>query len=156
MSLDDAEPAAAAPAEGIAVVVLTNNRVHLLQQCVENVLARTSDATCEIVIWNNGSTDGTREYLESLDDPRINVVQSEKNIGQNGYARGFALTRLRISSNSTTTSLTLRELGCEPARRVSTTARGRLSGGRPRGRSARLAARSTAIGSVRTSTSRWR
>ena len=90
-----AEPAGASTAarEGsIAVVVLTNNRVHLLRKCVENVLARASEATREIVIWNNGSTDGTRDYLDSLDDPRLKVVHSEENVGQNGYARGFALT----------------------------------------------------------------
>ena len=75
------------PADGIAVVVLTHNRVHLLRKNVENVLLRTSPATREIVIWNNASTDGTAEYLESLDDPRIRVVRSEKNIGQNAYAR---------------------------------------------------------------------
>ena len=81
-----------AAGEGIAVVVLTHNRLHLLQQCVENVLLRTSDATREIVIWDNASQDGTAEYLKSLDDPRIRVVRSEKNIGQNGYARAFRLT----------------------------------------------------------------
>ncbi len=78
--------------EGIAIVVLTHNRVHLLQKCVENVLLRTSGATREIVIWNNASTDATRAYLDSLEDPRIRVVHSEKNIGQNGYARAFRLT----------------------------------------------------------------
>lgn len=77
---------------GIAVIVLTNNRVHLLRKCVENVLAVTSPATREIVIWNNGSTDGTGEYLATLDDPRLTVVQHEENIGQNAYARAFALT----------------------------------------------------------------
>ena len=51
-------------ADGIAVVVLTHNRVHLLQKCVENVLLRTSEATREIVIWDNASPDGTPEYLE--------------------------------------------------------------------------------------------
>jgi GT2 family glycosyltransferase len=76
----------------IAVVVLTHNRVHLLRHCVENVLGRASDATIEIVIWNNGSTDGTREYLDSIDDPRLIVVHHDANIGQNGYWRGFALT----------------------------------------------------------------
>jgi GT2 family glycosyltransferase len=44
----------------IAIVVLTHSRVHLLQQCVENVLARTSTLTREIVIVDNGSTDGTK------------------------------------------------------------------------------------------------
>jgi GT2 family glycosyltransferase len=77
---------------GIAVVVLTHNRVHLLQKCVENVLLRTSHATREIVIWDNASPDATREYLGSLEDPRIRVVTSEKNIGQNAYARAFRLT----------------------------------------------------------------
>ena len=62
----------------IAVVVLTHNRVHLLQQCVENVLLRTSAATREIVIWDNASTDGTADYLQSLVDPRIRVVASEQ------------------------------------------------------------------------------
>ncbi len=78
--------------DGIAVVVLTNSRVHLLRKCVENVLLRTSEMTREIVIWDNASTDGTAEYLRSLDDPRIRVVHSEKNIGQNAYARAFRLT----------------------------------------------------------------
>jgi GT2 family glycosyltransferase len=80
------------PAATIAVVVLTHNRVHLLRKCVENVLPRASASTTEIVIWNNGSTDGTRDYLDSLDDPRVSVVHSEANIGQNAYARAFALT----------------------------------------------------------------
>jgi GT2 family glycosyltransferase len=76
----------------IAVVVLTHNRLHLLRQCVENVLLRTSDLTTEIVIWDNASTDGTGEYLASIEDHRFRVVRSDRNVGFNGYARGFALT----------------------------------------------------------------
>ncbi|MGH2821416.1 MAG: glycosyltransferase family 2 protein [Thermoleophilaceae bacterium] len=77
---------------GIAIVVLTHNRVQLLQKCVENVLLRTSDETREIVIWDNGSTDGTAEYLRSLDDPRFRVLRSDTNVGHNGYARSFRET----------------------------------------------------------------
>jgi GT2 family glycosyltransferase len=76
----------------IAVVVLTYNRDHLIGKCVENVLLRTSDATREIVIWDNASSDGTADYLATIDDPRVKVVRSEVNIGQSGYARAFALT----------------------------------------------------------------
>jgi GT2 family glycosyltransferase len=76
----------------VAVVVLTHNRVHLLRRCVENVLSRTSRATTEIVIWNNGSTDGTAAYLDSLTDARLAVIHHGKNIGQNAYARAFATT----------------------------------------------------------------
>jgi GT2 family glycosyltransferase len=75
-----------------AVVVLTHGRVHLLRQCVERVLLRTSPDTTEILIWDNASTDGTGEYLASLEDPRIRVVRSERNIGQSAYAEAFACT----------------------------------------------------------------
>jgi GT2 family glycosyltransferase len=76
----------------IAIAVLTHNRAHLLRQCVENVLARTSEETTEIVIWDNASSDGTAAYLDSLRDPRIRVVHHPENIGQNAYAEGFRLT----------------------------------------------------------------
>jgi GT2 family glycosyltransferase len=76
----------------IAMVVLTYNRLHLLRACVENVLLRTSEATSTIIIWNNGSTDGTTEYLSSLDHPKIRVVNHPENIGQSGYARAFKET----------------------------------------------------------------
>jgi GT2 family glycosyltransferase len=76
----------------IAIVVLTYNRVHLLRQCVENTLGRVSQETREIVIWNNGSTDGTRAYLDGLDEPRTRVVHHPRNIGQSGYKPAFEST----------------------------------------------------------------
>jgi GT2 family glycosyltransferase len=76
----------------IAIVVITHDRLHLLKQCVEQVLGRTSELTTEIVIWDNGSSDGTREFLDSLTDPRIKVVHHATNIGNNAYAEGFRLT----------------------------------------------------------------
>jgi len=65
----------------IAVVVLTHNRCELLRRCVEDVLLRTSEKTREIVIWDNGSQDGTREYLDLVTDARIRVVHSPDNVG---------------------------------------------------------------------------
>jgi GT2 family glycosyltransferase len=76
----------------IAIVVVTHDRLHLLQRCVDDVLGRTSEKTREIVIWNNGSVDGTREYLDALRDPRIRAVHSPENIGMNAYAKAFSLT----------------------------------------------------------------
>jgi GT2 family glycosyltransferase len=76
----------------VAVVVLTHNRIELLRRCVENVLARTSAATSEIVVWDNGSDDGTGAYLDALTDPRLNIIHHDENIGMNAYARAFALT----------------------------------------------------------------
>jgi GT2 family glycosyltransferase len=77
---------------GIAIVVLTHNRVELLQKCVENVLLGTSAETREIVIWDNGSTDRTAEYLRSIADPRFRILGSDTNVGHNGYARAFRET----------------------------------------------------------------
>jgi GT2 family glycosyltransferase len=76
----------------VSVVVLTHNRCHLLRQCVENVLMRTSRRTTEIVIWNNGSTDDTAAYLDDLTDPRIVAIHHPTNIGVNAYARVFPRT----------------------------------------------------------------
>jgi GT2 family glycosyltransferase len=76
----------------IAIVVITHDRLHLLRKCVEQVIGRTSELTKEIVIWSNGSSDGTDEYLDALDDPRITVVHHGTNIGNNAYAEGFRLT----------------------------------------------------------------
>ena len=44
------------------------------------------------MIWDNASTDGTDGYLRSLDDPRIRIIRSNQNVGQNGYARAFRVT----------------------------------------------------------------
>lgn len=79
-------------ARDVAIVVLTYNRAHLLKQCVENVLQRTSSFTREIVIWDNGSEDATAAYLATLTDDRIRVVRSPTNLGMNAYARAIELT----------------------------------------------------------------
>jgi O-antigen biosynthesis protein len=76
-----------------AVVMLTHNRVHLLQQCVENVLGRVSSDVVEIVIWDNASTDGTPSYLRNLPpNPRRRIIHSGTNLGHNAYSRAIALT----------------------------------------------------------------
>ena len=82
--MDQISGTAASTDDGIAVVVLTHNRLHLLQKCVDNVLSKTSDATREIVIWDNASTDGTGDYLASLNDPRIRTITSPRTSARTG------------------------------------------------------------------------
>ena len=76
----------------ISIAIITHNRLHLLRRCVDDVVRRASEKTQEVVIWNNGSTDGTKEYLDSLDDERFRIVHHPENIGVNAYAHAFALT----------------------------------------------------------------
>jgi len=75
----------------ISIVIITHNRVHLLSRCVDDVLRRASEKTREVVIWNNASNDGTKDYLDALDDLRFRVVHHPENVGVNAYARAFAL-----------------------------------------------------------------
>lgn len=75
----------------IGIAVLTHNRVELLRRCVQEVLARTSELTREIVIWNNASTDGTRDYLDTVADPRVRAVHHPENLAMNALPRALAL-----------------------------------------------------------------
>jgi GT2 family glycosyltransferase len=76
----------------IAVVVLTFDRPHLMEQCVANVLARTSDRTTEIVLVDNGSPPDTAKLFAGITDPRVTLIRNERNIGQNAYRDAFAAT----------------------------------------------------------------
>jgi GT2 family glycosyltransferase len=76
----------------ISIGMVTFNRLKLLKKCYVNVLLKTSPLTKEIVIWNNGSIDGTKEYLDSLNDKKLKIIHHHKNIGVNARAKVFSLT----------------------------------------------------------------
>lgn len=52
----------------LSICVLTYNRVELLKKLINSILDSTllEDQEVELVLLNNGSTDSTRKYLESL------------------------------------------------------------------------------------------
>jgi GT2 family glycosyltransferase len=78
-----------------SVVVVTYNRLRMLERCVSSVLANTTDVEFEVVVWNNASDDGTTEYLDAVaaHDPRVRVLHSSENVGLNGVARGVREAR---------------------------------------------------------------
>jgi glycosyltransferase involved in cell wall biosynthesis len=57
----------------VSVVIPTFNRERYLRDAVASVLAQTYDRW-ELVIVDDGSTDGTRGYLETLGDGRIRPI----------------------------------------------------------------------------------
>lgn len=77
------------PDAPVSIVLLTYNRLGFLRQSVAAALAQ-ADRPFELLIWNNGSTDGTTEWLEGLRDPRIRVIQHPTNIGCNAYEYAFS------------------------------------------------------------------
>ena len=60
----------------VSVVIPTYNRAHLLKDAIQSVLVQTF-TDFEIIIVDDGSTDDTRELINSFDDPRIRYVKQE-------------------------------------------------------------------------------
>ncbi|MFG1266253.1 glycosyltransferase [Xanthobacter aminoxidans] len=69
-----------------AVVVVTYNRLKDLKICIE-ALKNQSLVPDEILIINNSSTDGTGEYLATVEG--ITVVEQPNEGGAGGFARGL-------------------------------------------------------------------
>lgn len=56
--------------------------------CIESILKYTLDISYELILVNNGSTDGTREYFDSL--PSVKPLHLMKNVGvTNGFNEGM-------------------------------------------------------------------
>lgn len=67
---------------GITLVYTTWNRLEYTQRSLPRLL-EDSGEEFEVVLWDNGSTDGTQDYLKSVHDPRIGSVElRDKNEGQ--------------------------------------------------------------------------
>lgn len=62
------------------IAIPVYNRVDLIGRCVLSAMQQ-ADERFEIVIVDNASTDGTWEYLFSLDIPRIRIFRNSSNIG---------------------------------------------------------------------------
>ncbi len=57
----------------ITVVIPTFNRRHVIERAVNSVLGQ-SMTRFELIVVDDGSTDGTAAYLGTIDDPRLSVI----------------------------------------------------------------------------------
>jgi glycosyltransferase involved in cell wall biosynthesis len=67
----------------ISIITPVWNGLPYIKECIESVLAQEFQ-DWELLLGDNGSTDGTREYLDSLKDSRIRVFKHEVNRGISG------------------------------------------------------------------------
>ncbi len=74
------EPPSYIDAMTLSIVMPTYNGGAYLQEAVRSVLAQSCQ-DWELLISDDGSRDGTRDFLRQLDDPRIKVFFQEKNLG---------------------------------------------------------------------------
>lgn len=72
----------------VCAVIVTYNRLELLKESIAAVLQQNLDNLKHLIIINNKSTDGTAEYLKTLNDKRLIIVNSTENLGGAG---GFNL-----------------------------------------------------------------
>lgn len=70
---------------------MTYNRLALLKECLQAV-QHQSKAVGSIVVVDNASTDGTGDFLKTIDDGRLAVKTFDKNRGgAAGFAEGIAI-----------------------------------------------------------------
>lgn len=65
----------------VSILVLTYNNLPLNQACLASVCTQTAYPNYELVVVDNGSTDGTLEYLASLEDEHVRVIRNPENLG---------------------------------------------------------------------------
>jgi len=75
--------------ELVSFFIVTHNRLKMLEKCSEALLRSIKNMNYEVIIWDNASTDGTKEFLEKLckTDNRIRVVFDNTNSGVNGKGK---------------------------------------------------------------------
>jgi glycosyltransferase involved in cell wall biosynthesis len=66
----------------VSVYLATKNREALLREAVSSVLTQTY-STVELIVVNDGSTDGTGDFLEDLQvcDKRVRIIHNAESIG---------------------------------------------------------------------------
>lgn len=78
-----------------AAVVVNYESGGLLAACVRSIQADTSAGTPEVVVVDNGSSDGSTDALR--DDPAVTVVDPGRNLGYSGAANlGIARTTAAV------------------------------------------------------------
>lgn len=74
----------------VALVMAVYNGEEYLQDTIDSILAQTYQPL-EIIFVNDGSTDSTREILDSIDDDRVKTIHLEVNQGvANGLNVGIS------------------------------------------------------------------
>jgi GT2 family glycosyltransferase len=77
------EPRVRATFPRVALIMATCNNLVFPKLCLDTVIANTEYPNYEIVVVDNGSTDGTERYLRDLADryPHVRVIWNSENVG---------------------------------------------------------------------------
>jgi GT2 family glycosyltransferase len=67
------------PPPRVSVVVVSRNRAPLLRRCLESIEASAERATLQVIVVDNGSTDGSSQIDD--DFPNVQMIRLPKNFG---------------------------------------------------------------------------
>ncbi|GMK42117.1 hypothetical protein PCCS19_51760 [Paenibacillus sp. CCS19] len=62
-----------------SIILVTYNKLEYTKQCIESIRRHTEQGSYEIIVVDNGSSDGTQEWLAGQDDVRF--IANEDNAG---------------------------------------------------------------------------
>ncbi|PKQ28948.1 MAG: hypothetical protein CVT63_00070 [Candidatus Anoxymicrobium japonicum] len=75
----------------VTVIVLTWNGLEVIKNCLRTVFEKTTHPDFEVLVVDNGSTDGTVEYVRALEGVRL--IENSRNLGfVGGNNAGIAAT----------------------------------------------------------------
>ena len=63
-----------------SICILTLNHIDITQKCLLSVMNTEFDGSAEIIIVDNGSTDGTAEWLKSFQDKYDSLKADERRL----------------------------------------------------------------------------
>ncbi|MDD5748237.1 MAG: glycosyltransferase [Actinomycetota bacterium] len=63
----------------VSVIVLSWNGIDFTKRCIDSLLTRTKHPDFEVIVVDNGSTDGTLEYLRGTSG--IKLIENKENLG---------------------------------------------------------------------------
>ena len=66
-------------ARPVAIIVLTWNGIGYTRRCLESLRANTDYSDYQVIVADNGSTDGTLDYLRGL--PWVSLIENGANLG---------------------------------------------------------------------------
>lgn len=63
----------------VSIIIVNYNTLHVLRPCVESIVEQTHGINYEIIVVDNGSTDGSAESLSA--DKRVMLIPTGENLG---------------------------------------------------------------------------
>ena len=92
ISLEETNPRKEDP---LVTVIVVHHRGHeILQRCLESLFNSNYD-NFKVILVDNGSEDGSVEYVEKLYHEKLEVIRSEVNLG---FAKGYNLVLGKVNS----------------------------------------------------------